>query len=198
MFLNGPFTQKVKKILATHIMNVIYPCWIVKKNKNLILFSKVHIVYHQRIGHLLCTDRIFVMWFVWVFSSWTRSFHLYWEVIFFVNERLACLLVCLFRVCRPNREFFSHIETSPLPVKGCKFWPRFGNHDLWEVSVLYSVPHLLWHAESVVMVISVYRETHTYCPAFSSGAVTICFYDLGLLRLGFKHPTVRLRSQSQV
>ena len=32
------------------------------------------------------------------------------------------------------------------------------------------------------------RETHTYCRAFSSGAVTNCFYDLGLWRLGFEHP----------
>ena len=23
----------------------------------------------------------------------------------------------------PTREFFTHLETSPLPVKGCKFWP---------------------------------------------------------------------------
>ena len=30
---------------------------------------------------------------------------------------------------------------------------------------------------------------------FSSGAVTILFYDLGLLQLGFKHPTFRLRGK---
>ena len=36
----------------------------------------------------------------------------------------VCLFVCLFvfwGVYRPTREFFTHIETSPLPVKGCKF-----------------------------------------------------------------------------
>ena len=27
------------------------------------------------------------------------------------------------------------------------------------------------------------------CRAFGSGTVTSCFYDLGLLRLGFEHPT---------
>ena len=31
--------------------------------------------------------------------------------------------VCLFGVFRPNRKFFTHLETSPLPVKGYKFWP---------------------------------------------------------------------------
>ena len=28
----------------------------------------------------------------------------------------------LFVVFRPIREFFTHMETLPLPVKGCKFW----------------------------------------------------------------------------
>ena len=32
-------------------------------------------------------------------------------------------------------------------------------------------------------------------PSFSSGAVTACVYDLGLLRLGFEHPTFPLRDQ---
>ena len=38
------------------------------------------------------------------------------------------------------------------------------------------------------------RDTHTYHWAFSSGAITTCFYDLGLSRLGCEHPTFRLRS----
>ena len=37
--------------------------------------------------------------------------------------------------------------------------------------------------------------THTYCWAFDSGAVTTCFNDLGLSRLGFEHPTFRLRGE---
>ena len=36
-------------------------------------------------------------------------------------------------------------------------------------------------------------DTHTYCRAFSSGAVT-CYLDLGP-RLGFEPPTVRLRGE---
>ena len=39
------------------------------------------------------------------------------------------------------------------------------------------------------------RDTHTYYRAFRSGAVTTCFYDLGLSRLGFEHPTFRLQGQ---
>ena len=33
------------------------------------------------------------------------------------------IFICLFGVIRPIRKFFTNMETSPLPVKGCKFWP---------------------------------------------------------------------------
>ena len=39
------------------------------------------------------------------------------------------------------------------------------------------------------------RDTHKLCRAFGSGAVTTCFNDLGLSRLGFEHPTIRLRGE---
>ena len=38
-------------------------------------------------------------------------------------------------------------------------------------------------------------DTLTLCRAFGSWAVTACFYDLGLSRLGFEHPTFRLPGQ---
>ena len=31
------------------------------------------------------------------------------------------LFICLFGVVHPTREFFTQMETSLLPVKGCKF-----------------------------------------------------------------------------
>ena len=49
---------------------------------------------------------------------------------------------CLF-VFRPTRVFFSHMETSPLPVKDCKFLPMLG------AVIVLSVPQLLWHGASV-------------------------------------------------
>ena len=39
------------------------------------------------------------------------------------------------------------------------------------------------------------RDTHIHCRAFSSGAVTTCFYDLGLSGLGLEYPAFRLRGQ---
>ena len=44
--------------------------------------------------------------FVWIFSSLPRNFHTY------------------------------HMETSPLQVKGCKFWPMLGTYGHWAVRVL--------------------------------------------------------------
>ena len=39
------------------------------------------------------------------------------------NLNSSCLkwFVCLFGVFRPTREFFTNLETQPLPMKGCKF-----------------------------------------------------------------------------
>ena len=45
-------------------------------------------------------------------------------------------------------EFFNHMETSPLRIKGCKFSPILGTHGHWAVRV-FRAPHLLWHASSV-------------------------------------------------
>ena len=36
------------------------------------------------------------------------------------------------------------------------------------------------------------REIHTCCQAFISGDYITCFTDVGLSRLGFKHPTYRM------
>ena len=38
-----------------------------------------------------------------------------------------------------------------------------------------------------IMVIFEARNTHTYCRAYSSGAVITCFDNLGLFRLGFEY-----------
>ena len=101
----------------------------------------------------------------------------------------------LFGVYRPTREFFTHMETSPLPVKGRKFWPMLGAHGHWAV-LQRDTPsvtrvrgiRLKWSSQRT-------RDTHTYCRAFRNGAATSCFYDFGLSRLGFENPTLPLRRQ---
>ena len=60
---------------------------------------------------------------------------------------MRLIFFCLLGVYRPTREFFTYTETSPLPVKGCKFWPLLGTHSHW--TEFFSVPHLLWNGASV-------------------------------------------------
>ena len=43
-----------------------------------------------------------------------------WMVSALFFPQFVCLF-CLFWIFRPIREFFTHMETSPLPEKGCKF-----------------------------------------------------------------------------
>ena len=56
------------------------------------------------------------------------------------------------------------------------------------------MPHLLWHKPSQWSSPRS-RDTCTCCRAFSSAAVTSCFYDLGLSRLGFEQPTSRMQDE---
>jgi hypothetical protein len=41
------------------------------------------------------------------------------------------LIDYLFTVLRPAQEYFTYMETSPLPVKGCKIRPLLGAQGLW-------------------------------------------------------------------
>ena len=52
------------------------------------------------------------------------------------GHRWFFFLVCFFGVYRPTRKFFTHMETSPLPVEGCKFWPMLGTYGHWAMRFL--------------------------------------------------------------
>ena len=106
-----------------------------------------------------------------------------------VDNKGFCLFVCLF-VFWPTREFFTQMETSPLPVKGCKSWQSwsFSTRGSLACPTYYNTGH------PFVMVIS--EDTwHNIMPSVWHWAVTTSFYDLGLSRLEFEHPTFRLRDE---
>ena len=102
------------------------------------------------------------------------------------------LFVCL--------EFFVPLENFSLIWihHNCRW--RVVNFDLYPALMaieqlgFFSVPHLLWHGASVYDGYLRRPVTH-HCRAIGSGAVTICFNDLGLSRLGFEHPTFRMRGE---
>ena len=88
-----------------------------------------------------------------------------------------CLLVCL------------TLENFSLIWKRHNYRWRALNFDLHSALMaieqwgFFIVPHLLWHGASVYNGLSPRtRDIHTCCRAFGSGAVTTCFYDLGLSR----------------
>ena len=69
------------------------------------------------------------------YCSWSQFRHLkmfmetmmlswkFLRPITLVRAPMFLVFVCLFGIYLPTREFFTHMETSPLLVKGCKFWP---------------------------------------------------------------------------
>ena len=62
------------------------------------------------------------------------------------KANLICLFLCWF--FRPTREYFTRMETSPLPVKGCKYFDICSATMIMEHWAFVSVPHLLWHRSS--------------------------------------------------
>ena len=67
----------------------------------------------------------------------------------------------------------------------------------WPLSSLglFGVPTYCDTEHPLIMVISEDPMTPTYCRAFDSRNVTTCFYDVCLSRLGFEHPTFRIRGK---
>ena len=108
---------------------------------------------------------------------------------------LFCLFVCLFGVYRLTREFFTHMETSPLPMKGCKIL-TYARHS-W---LLSSEGSLACHTHCdtglpFIMVISEDPWHSHLLPNVWQWSCHYRFYDVGLSRLGFENPTFRLRGQ---
>ena len=88
------------------------------------------------------------------------------------------------------------LKWRPLPLMDCTFWPLYARHS-WSLSregslachtYCYTGHPFIWSSQRTL-------DTQSYCRAFSSGAVTTCFYDLGLSRLPFEHPNFRLRGE---
>ena len=72
------------------------------------------------------------------------EYHVFNTQVRYTNMYMIGWFVCLFGVYRSTREFFTHKETSLLPVKGCKLSPMLGTYGHWAVRV-----HLLRHGPTV-------------------------------------------------
>ena len=76
-------------------------------------------------------------------------------------------LFCLFGFFRPTREVFTHMETSPWRMKGCKFWPMLVSEGSSACHTYCDTGHPL------IMVISEKSWHLQLFPGFGSGAVLL-------------------------
>ena len=132
------------------------------------------------------------------FSNTEYGFHkksirsLYFDIMF---------LFVYLRVFIPLENFFTHMETSAIPMKGLQIltyarhsWPYHNEGTLaCHTCCDIGPPFIIVISEDPSSPKT--HKMHTYCRAFSSGAVATCFYDLCLSRLGFEHPTFRMRNE---
>ena len=112
-------------------------------------------------------------------SSWKRLLrYLIWPLFRTNYNNFYCIekKMFIFNVCLLKHHHHQWWFQIFLPII-LHSWP------------LGSEGSLLWRGASVYNCL--HCDTHTCCQTFvaDSGAVTTCFYDLGLSRLGFKHPT---------
>ena len=110
-----------------------------------------------------------------------------------VDKAMFCLFVCLFGFI-VLLENFSLIWRRPLAGEGLLFtyarhsWP-FSSEGFLACHTYCDTGH-----PSIIVISEDPWHSHVL-PRVGSRAVTTCFYDLGLSRLGFKHPSFRLRGE---
>ena len=95
-------------------------------------------------------------------------------------------IICLLVVLRSTRECFTHMESSSLPVKGCKI-DLSSALMVIEQCVFFSVPYLLW----VVIRLLYWLSPRTYvtltcCREPGSGSITTYFNDLSMSWTGME------------
>ena len=88
---------------------------------------------------------------------------------------------------------FTHLETSPLPVKGCKFWPMLDTHGLeqWRI---FQVPHLL-HATPFIMVISEDARHSHLLPSVWQWSCRNLFLRIRFVEAGIRVLISRMRGE---
>ena len=93
-------------------------------------WSGIPVLGHDHIGHIMHYFFEDLLLYSWVSCRQTEyrvmiSMDASTNVVNFMTPRAGVpvigLFVCLFGVYHPTREFFTHMQMSPLPVKGCKF-----------------------------------------------------------------------------
>ena len=101
----------------------------------------------------------------------------------------VCLFVCLFEILRPSKIFHTYGDVT---IAGEWLFILTYATKQWR---FFTVPLLLCHVASVLNGHLREPVILTCCCAIDSGAMTTCYYDLGLLRLGFEHLTFHMQGE---
>ena len=107
-----------------------------------------------------------------------------------------CALFSLHGFFRPIREFFTHLERSPLPVKGYKCWPIIATHLAIEQWEFFNLPSYCVMGEPFIIVISEYvtltpvaerLAVELWLPVLVYRKLRIFIYDNWLQKWQIKH-----------
>ena len=96
-----------------------------------------------------------------------------------VKIQNVCLGGFFWVVFLSTQEFSNHLETSPLSMKGYKFWPLLGTHGHWAGRVLWRTTPIVTRTTPSTWPSPRTPDTYIWFPAFGSGSF---FKDLGLSR----------------
>lgn len=96
--------------------------------------------------------------------------NIFFRLVFFLKKCWFILIVCL--KIFTHKRIYTHMETSPLPIKGCKFLTQ--SRPSGQLDNKYSFACQTYCDLEIPVIWSFLcnRDTHTSCPAFGSRVVT--------------------------
>ena len=97
----------------------------------------------------------------------------------------------IFEVFLLTRKFFTHMETLPLPVKGCKFCPMLGTRAI-EQWRFFSVPHFCDKEHPFIMVITENPWHSHLLPSVWQWSCNFLFLRLSSVAAGIRIPNLPL------
>ena len=135
-----------------------------------------------------------------------NNFQNFWQKVVFINQTLGFFCwrspkfisqinMFVYGVYHPTWEFFTHMETSPLPVKGCKFWPMLGSHGHWAVRVLKRATPTVNTGLPFIMVISEDTWHSHLLPSVWQLSFQYLFLRLRSVATGDRTPISRMRCE---
>ena len=109
-------TQWIRLLILFMRLSFNHLKWELKTNASLFVF---HNFSHVLVHNFVFNGILFYPFFI-SFMNMILWLNLHIRTVVHLHRinHLCTLIFCLFGVLHPTQEFFTHMETSPLPVKG--------------------------------------------------------------------------------